>query len=57
MTFTDEDKKLVALFMNKLSISDKLKGEMDLLQIALRKSSKRQRSSDDDQLSKRIKIN
>ena len=57
MTFTDEDKKLVALFMNKLSISDKLKGEMDLLQIALRKSSKRQRCSDDDELSKRIKIN
>ena len=57
MTFTDEDKKLVALFMNKLSISDKLKGEMGLLQIALRKSSKRQRYPDDDQLSKRIKIN
>ena len=57
MTFTDEDKKLVAIFMSKLSISDKLKDEMDLLQVAMRKSTKRQRCSDDNEFSKRTKIN
>ena len=57
MSFTEEDKKFVALFMKKLSINDKLKSEMDLLQVAMRKSTKRQRCSDNNEFSKRFKIN